>query len=240
MPRVGFEHTAPVFQRAKTGHALDRAATVIGSSTFTFTIMRHWPTRKWRFMYRTLHNSHHIFWSDNSPCEEAPTVTLLHMACLPVVCYSHGWVTGAYWICFMYWSLKLDCLTDITVFSVATPCWLVGGYQRFGKLLDFQSHGTVKYYNEPLGTRNQQWLCWRVPAAVCLTDVSEVMTPSPKMQAVFSYETFTANRDTCFMLVSCLAYSSIVKMEATCSSETSDDFQQTTRRSIPEDRTLEL
>jgi hypothetical protein len=30
MPLVGFEPTIPVFQRAKTVHALDRAATVIG------------------------------------------------------------------------------------------------------------------------------------------------------------------------------------------------------------------
>jgi hypothetical protein len=30
MPRVGFEHTTPVLERAKTVHALDRAATVIG------------------------------------------------------------------------------------------------------------------------------------------------------------------------------------------------------------------
>jgi hypothetical protein len=32
MPRVGFEPTISVFERAKTGHALDLAATVIGSS----------------------------------------------------------------------------------------------------------------------------------------------------------------------------------------------------------------
>jgi hypothetical protein len=31
MPRVGFELTAPVFEPAKTVHALDRVATVIGS-----------------------------------------------------------------------------------------------------------------------------------------------------------------------------------------------------------------
>jgi hypothetical protein len=37
-----------------------------------------------------------------------------------------------------------------------------------------------------------------------------------------------------FSLVSCSAYSSIMKMEATCSSETSVDFQRTARRSIPE------
>jgi hypothetical protein len=30
MPRVGFEPTIPVFERAKTVHALDGAATVIG------------------------------------------------------------------------------------------------------------------------------------------------------------------------------------------------------------------
>jgi hypothetical protein len=41
-----------------------------------------------------------------------------------------------------------------------------------------------------------------------------------------------------FMLVSCLAYSSTLKMEAICSSDTSVDFQQFTRRYIPEDSTL--
>jgi hypothetical protein len=30
MPQVGFEPTIPVFERVKTVHALDRAATVIG------------------------------------------------------------------------------------------------------------------------------------------------------------------------------------------------------------------
>jgi hypothetical protein len=42
----------------------------------------------------------------------------------------------------------------------------------------------------------------------------------------------------CFMLVSCLSFSSILKMEATCSSETSVDFQRNTRRCISENRTL--
>jgi hypothetical protein len=31
MPRVGFEPTIPVFERAKNVHAVDRAATVIGT-----------------------------------------------------------------------------------------------------------------------------------------------------------------------------------------------------------------
>jgi hypothetical protein len=30
MPQAGFERTIPAFERAKTGHALDRSATVIG------------------------------------------------------------------------------------------------------------------------------------------------------------------------------------------------------------------
>jgi hypothetical protein len=40
-------------------------------------------------------------------------------------------------------------------------------------------------------------------------------------------------------LVSWSAYSSTLKIEATCFSETSVDFQRTTRRHIPEDGTLQ-
>jgi hypothetical protein len=43
---------------------------------------------------------------------------------------------------------------------------------------------------------------------------------------------------TCFTLVSFLAYSSAMKMEATCSSETSVGFQRATRRYVTEGRTL--
>jgi hypothetical protein len=35
MIRVGFEPTTPVFERAKTVYALDRAATVIGTHRYT-------------------------------------------------------------------------------------------------------------------------------------------------------------------------------------------------------------
>jgi hypothetical protein len=38
MPRVGFESTAPVFERTKTVHTLDRAAAVIGAGG----ILRAW------------------------------------------------------------------------------------------------------------------------------------------------------------------------------------------------------
>jgi hypothetical protein len=34
MPQVGFEPTIPVFERAKTAHALDRAANVLGFMYF--------------------------------------------------------------------------------------------------------------------------------------------------------------------------------------------------------------
>jgi hypothetical protein len=35
MPSVGFEPTIPVFERAKTVHASDRAATVIGTFNYS-------------------------------------------------------------------------------------------------------------------------------------------------------------------------------------------------------------
>jgi hypothetical protein len=37
MPKVRFEPTIPVFERAKTVHAIDRAATVIGCTGNTFS-----------------------------------------------------------------------------------------------------------------------------------------------------------------------------------------------------------
>jgi hypothetical protein len=43
MHLVGFEPTTPVFERAKTVHALDRATTVSGS--FSFSLVRY----KWRY-----------------------------------------------------------------------------------------------------------------------------------------------------------------------------------------------
>jgi hypothetical protein len=43
----------------------------------------------------------------------------------------------------------------------------------------------------------------------------------------------------CFMLVTCLAYPSTLKMEAIYSSEMSVDVHQTTRPSIPESKTLQ-
>jgi hypothetical protein len=51
------------------------------------------------------------------------------------------------------------------------------------------------------------------------------------------FETTCRRLPLAFTLVSCLAYSSILKMESTYSSETSVDFQRTTRRYVPEDRT---
>jgi hypothetical protein len=44
---------------------------------------------------------------------------------------------------------------------------------------------------------------------------------------------------TCFTLISCLAHSSALKMEATYSSETPVDLQRTIWHYIPEDRTLQ-
>jgi hypothetical protein len=51
-----------------------------------------------------------------------------------------------------------------------------------------------------------------------------------------NYEAMLA---TCFTLISYLAYFLTPKMEVACSSKTSVDFQCTTWRYIPEDRTLQ-
>jgi hypothetical protein len=42
MPRLGFEPTAPVFERAKTVHVLDRAATVVGFFFFKASVFEMW------------------------------------------------------------------------------------------------------------------------------------------------------------------------------------------------------
>jgi hypothetical protein len=49
----------------------------------------------------------------------------------------------------------------------------------------------------------------------------------------------TASRATYFMLVSCLTCPSTLRMVATCSAETSTDFQLTIQRHISEDRTVQ-
>jgi hypothetical protein len=44
MPRVGFKPTIPVFEQAKTVHALDRAATVIGRLTSIHKVIHSLPS----------------------------------------------------------------------------------------------------------------------------------------------------------------------------------------------------
>jgi hypothetical protein len=41
MPRVGFEPTIPALERAKTFHAVDRAATVIGHVSPSKALIKH-------------------------------------------------------------------------------------------------------------------------------------------------------------------------------------------------------
>jgi hypothetical protein len=45
MPRVGYEPTTPVFERAKRVHALDRSTTVIGNKEF-YSLKRLVYTRR--------------------------------------------------------------------------------------------------------------------------------------------------------------------------------------------------
>jgi hypothetical protein len=51
MPRVGFEPTILVFERAKMVHALDRAATVIGPSTDNSNINMKYTYNNWSFAH---------------------------------------------------------------------------------------------------------------------------------------------------------------------------------------------
>jgi hypothetical protein len=59
-----------------------------------------------------------------------------------------------------------------------------------------------------------------------------------QQETIMKQEVRRAMLATCFTLVSYLLYSSTLTMEVTCSSETSVEFQQTTQRYSPEDRTL--
>jgi hypothetical protein len=56
MPRVGFEPSIPVFERAKTVHALDRAATMIGNTNTTapllFLLSIHFLILRFSFQLR--------------------------------------------------------------------------------------------------------------------------------------------------------------------------------------------
>jgi hypothetical protein len=71
IPRVGFKPTAPVFERTKTVHVLERAATVI-SGLHTYSRenrgSRHIPL---------LQKSHHPFWTPLCPYHRLQTVNLL-------------------------------------------------------------------------------------------------------------------------------------------------------------------
>jgi hypothetical protein len=52
-------------------------------------------------------------------------------------------------------------------------------FERLVELHDSQRHEAVKYGHESRGTRNQESLCWRGPAAVYQTDIEAVMLVLP-------------------------------------------------------------
>jgi hypothetical protein len=74
-------------------------------------------------------------------------------------------------------------------------------------------------------------------AVVTMSSVFWDITPCSTLK-VNRYLEGTCRLPPAFTLISCLDFSLILKMEATCSSETSADFQRTTQIYIPEDRTL--
>jgi hypothetical protein len=62
--------------------------------------------------------------------------------------------------------------------------------------------------------------------------------PECNIRLCIDEQNFVQLLATCFMLVSCMAYSLTLEMEVTCSSKTSVDFQWTAQCYISEDRTL--
>jgi hypothetical protein len=117
-------------------------------------------------------------------------------------------------------------------FSTTNPTWLElcsNPGRRGGKSANNRlSYGAVLlWYNamqsvekEPMFRRN-------------ISPSSSGSKSKPSKKPVWSMKLAT-----CFMLVSCLAYSSTLKMKATYSSEMSVSFQRTAWRHIPAERTL--
>jgi hypothetical protein len=77
--------------------------------------------------------------------------------------------------------------------------------------------------------------CSCIPLWPSLTYVSQ---PKALVTSKGYHYIIAGSLATYFMLVCCSIYSSIVKMDMTCSSEMSVDFQWATRCYIPEDRSL--
>jgi hypothetical protein len=79
---------------------------------------------------------------------------------------------------------------------------------------------------------------WRRVVCMKFTDLSEERTAFIfKFDESINKATSSAESFSCFLLVACLAYSSILRMEAVHSFETSVNFYRNTRRHIPEDCT---
>jgi hypothetical protein len=51
MPQVGFEHTIPVFDRAKMIHAIDCAATVVGLHCFCLNLRLFKTNKHYNFVF---------------------------------------------------------------------------------------------------------------------------------------------------------------------------------------------
>jgi hypothetical protein len=66
MPWVGFEPTIPAFERAKTIHALDRAATVTGYGMGKCHLFWMRDIRKTATHYTTYYTGRHIYFVVNA------------------------------------------------------------------------------------------------------------------------------------------------------------------------------
>jgi hypothetical protein len=90
--------------------------------------------------------------------------------------------------------------------------------------------------------RHWRWRRYVPPKRLLISDGLHGVIPQyhccENLESCTNYFQVSGNLlGTRFTMASCLAYFSPLKMEATCSSETSVDFQRITRRYIPEERT---
>jgi hypothetical protein len=115
---------------------------------------------------------------------------------------------------------EIEDLTDFTIFWDIIPCSPVIVNGRF-----------LGPYDLPLqAARNEHEAGKKQSSFTRLHGI--------KPQKIKMYSHHSDRSTCCFMHVSCLAYSSALKLEAPYSSETSVDFHRATRRCMSDDRKL--
>jgi hypothetical protein len=111
----------------------------------------------------------------------------------------------------------------------------VVGTSDFNKSSSYPTENTVFFNKAQLLKAFKRSSCCLKTFSFCYTTPQIPSSFNRLFGAICLLHRRTINqflRPTCFMLISCLACSSILEMEATLSSETLVDFRRATRRSV--------